>query len=148
MNRNSIGITLLLVICFTAISPAVNTECPAFAKAVPLCTVLTDPSRYEGKDVTVRGLYRMVLHGSILMSPECGQTYVNMQGAPDYKADKHALSVVRSLTKKDQFRSVDVVLRGTFRVAQMGQCFGQSCLQYEIEDHELQCAKPAEATTP
>jgi hypothetical protein len=90
----------------------------------------------------------MVTHGSILMSPPCGQTYVNLRGASDYKADKHASAVVRSLTKKDQFQSVDVVLRGTFHVAAEAQCFGQNCLLYEIEDHELQCATAAEVAAP
>jgi hypothetical protein len=100
-----------------------------------------DAAKYDGKEITVEGLYRMVLHGSILMSPACGKPYVNMHGASDYKADKHASSVLRSLTKKDQFQSVDVVLRGSFKVAQQGQCFGQNCLSYEIEDHELLCAE-------
>ena len=83
----------------------------------------------------------MVFHGSVLMSPECQHDLVNMRQAPDYKADKRAASKMRSLTKKNQFQSVDVVLRGTFRTAREGQCFGQNCLLYEIEDHELHCAK-------
>ena len=83
----------------------------------------------------------MVLHGSMLMSPECGKTHVNMRRASDYKAEKHASATMRSLTKKDQFQSVDVVIRGTFRIAQQGQCFGQNCLPYEIEEHELLCAE-------
>lgn len=90
----------------------------------------------------------MVLHGSVLMSPECGKTYVSMWQAPDYKVDKHVLAVVRSLTKHDQFQPVDVVIRGTFRVAPKGQCFGQDCLLYEIVDHELHCAKAAKAASP
>jgi hypothetical protein len=88
----------------------------------------------------------MVIHGVILMSPECGKTYVNMRQAPDYKVDKHVLAIVRSLTKHDQFQPVDVVIPGNFRVAAKGQCFGQDCLLYEIDDHELQCAKAARAS--
>jgi hypothetical protein len=149
VKNNSIGIIpVLLATCFTTLALAADGECPAVAKAVPLCAVLADASKYDGKEITVTGLYRMVIHGSILMSPACGQTYVNMRQASDYKADKHAAGVVRSLTKKDQFQSVDVVLRGTFRVAAREQCFGQNCLQYEIEDHELQRAKAPEADGP
>ena len=49
-----------------------------------------------------------------------------MRQAAGYKADKQAVAVVRSLTKKNQFQPVDEVLRGTFRVAlQSEQCFGQ-----------------------
>jgi hypothetical protein len=99
--------------------------------------VLADPSQYDGKEITVRGLYRMVIHGSVLMSSDCGKDLVNMRQTTDYKGDKHARAMVRSVTRKDQFQSVDVVLRGTFRIAGKGECFGQNCLRYEIEDHEL-----------
>jgi len=148
VKSNSIGIVLALVTCFTRVAHGADQECPALAKAVSLCTVLADSSKFDGKEITVTGLYRMVIHGSILMSPECGKTYVNMRQAPDYKVDKQVLAVVRSLTKHDQFQPVDVVIRGTFRVAAKGQCFGQNCLLYEIEDHELQCAKAAKAASP
>jgi hypothetical protein len=137
----SIAIAVLLAACVNPVASAGDNECTVPTKAVPLCTVLSDAASYDGKEITVRGLYRMVIHGSILTSPACGKTYVNTRRASDYKADKHASAVVRSLTKKDQFQSVEVVLRGTFRVAPQGQCFGQNCLLYEIEDHELLCAE-------
>jgi hypothetical protein len=63
-----------------------------------------------------------------------------MRRTLDAKLDKQALTVIRSLTKKDQFHPVDVVLRGNFRMAHEG-CFGQSCLLYEIEETELLCAQ-------
>lgn len=120
MKSNCIGIVLALVMCFTTVAPGADQECPDFAKAVSICTVLADSSKYDGKEITVTGLYRMVIHGSVLMSPECGKTYVNMRQAQDYKVDKHVLAVVRSLTKHDQFQPVDVVIRGTFRKAAKG----------------------------
>ena len=133
---------ILLTAYFSSLAFAVGGDdrCVTSAEAIPLCTVLSDAAKYDGKEITVRGLYRMVIHGSILTSPECGKTYVNMRQASNYKADKHASNVMRSLTKKDRFQSVDVVLRGTFRVAR-GDCFGQNCLPYEIEGHELLCAE-------
>ena len=148
--RANVLIVVLVVACFSSLAFAGNNRCASSADAIPLCTVLSDPAKYDGKDITVRGLYRMVIHGSVLTSPACGKTYVNLKQASDYKADKQAAATVRSLTKKDQFQSVDVVLRGTFRVAQQGQCFGQNCLSNEIEDHELLCAeapKPETGTT-
>jgi len=54
---------------------------------------------------------------------------------------------MRSLIKKDRFQSIEVVVRGTFRAAPQGQCFGQNCLSYEIEEHELLCAGPLSAQT-
>jgi hypothetical protein len=81
---------------------------------VPLCTILADPNTYNGKEITVRGSYRMVLHGSVLTAAGCAQTYVNTRETEGYRADKHALKVIRSATKKDQFKSVDVIVRGPF----------------------------------
>jgi hypothetical protein len=139
--RANIAIVLVLAACVGSLTFGGDDRCASSAEIIPLCAVLSDAVKYDGKEITVRGLYRMVIHGSILTSPACGKTYVNMRQASDYKADKHASAVMRALTKKDQFQSVEVVLRGTFRVAQQGQCFGQSCLLYEIEDHELLCAE-------
>jgi len=135
--RENILVVVLLVACFGTFAFASDDRYAPSARAVPLCVILSDAAKYDGKEITVRGLYRMVLHGSILMSPACGSTKVNMRQASGYKADKHASAIMRSLTKKDQFQSVDVVIRGTFRVAQQGQCFGQNCLSYEIEENEL-----------
>jgi len=139
--RTNIVIVILLVTCAGSLVSAGDDRCAPSAEAVPLCTILSDAAKHAGKEITVRGLYRMVLHGSILTSPACGKIKVNMRRSSDYKADKHASAVMRSLTKKDQFQSVDVVIRGTFRIAQQGQCFGQNCLPYEIEEHELLCAE-------
>jgi hypothetical protein len=84
----------------------------------------------------------MVIHGSILMDRACSKTDVNLRESPGYKADKKAVSVLRSITKKDQFQPVEVVFRGIFRVAHKEQCFGQICAGYEIETTELVSARP------
>jgi hypothetical protein len=143
--RRNVLVAVLLGACISSLAFAGDDRCASSAEAIPLCTVLSDAAKYDGKEITVRGLYRMVLHGSVLTSPECGKTYVNMRQASDYKGDRDASAIMRSLTKKDQFQSVDVVIRGTFRVAKQGQCFGQNCLSYEIEDHELLCAQAPKA---
>jgi len=139
MRTNSL-IMLLSGACFISPVSVGNDRCAPSAQAIPICTVLSDTAEYDGKEIIVEGLYRIVLHGSVLTSPACRKTYVNMRQASDYKGDRHASTVMRSLTKKDKFQSVDVIIRGTFHVAQQGQCFGQNCLSYEIEDHELICA--------
>lgn len=137
-----IALLLLLLASSSLLALARDYPCTAKANAITLCAVLSDPTKYDGQEITVRGLYRMVIHGSVLTSPACGKTYVNLRGAPDYKANKHASAVIRSMTKKGQFQPVEVVIRGTFHVAHQEQCFGQNCLPYEIEDHELLCAGP------
>jgi hypothetical protein len=138
--RLTIAIGILLAVCLGAVASSDLDKCPASAQALPLCTILADAAKYDGKEITVRGLYRMVIHGSVLMGTTCSQIEVNTRQAAGYKADKQAVAVVRSLTKKNQFQPVDEVLRGTFRVAQKEQCFGQICAPYEIEVTELLCA--------
>lgn len=124
---------------------AVN-SCPASGEAMSLCDVLSNASKYDGKDVTVRGVYYQVIHGSILTDPACAKTKVNMRLAADWKPDKQALSLLNSRSRKNE--GTEVVFRGTFRAAHAGSCFGQTCSLYEIEDHELLCtAAPIEEGT-
>ena len=138
--RTIVATTVLLSVCLSSATYSEDDRCGAFKEFIPICSVLSDATKYDGKEITVKGIYRTVLHGSVLMSPACGQTYVNLRQVSAYKADKQASAVMRSITKKDQFESVEVILRGTFRAAHQGQCFGQNCLPYEFEDHELLCA--------
>lgn len=81
----------------------------------------------------------MQIHGSVLMSAACSQTYVNMRQAHDEKPNKKALATIRSLVNKDQFHPVDLVIRGNFRAAYEGTCFGQGCYSHEIEETALLC---------
>jgi hypothetical protein len=123
-----------------AFSQAVENPLPA--PEVSICQVTADAPKYDGKQIIVRGLYRMVIHGAILMDRACPKTEVNLREAQGYKADKKASALIRSLTKNNQFQPVEVVFRGTFRVAHEGQCFGQICAAYEIETSELVTARP------
>jgi len=145
--RQAISIMVLVAAWFTALAFSSENKCSASAEAIPLCDVLSAASKYDGKVITVRGIYYRVIHGSILTASACEKTKVNMRSASDWKADKHALSLLNSRAQKSQ--ATEVVLRGTFRVARDG-CLGQTCSLYEIEDHELLCAeapKPEAGTT-
>ncbi len=50
---------------------ASESKCPESALAIPVCNILADAAKYDGKDVAVRGLYYRVTHGSILTAPAC-----------------------------------------------------------------------------
>ncbi len=110
-------------------------------QAVEICSVASNPALYDGKEFLVRGLWRMVIHGSILMGTACPKVEVNMTETAGYKSNKKATSIIKSVTRKDQFGSVEVVLRGTFRVAHESQCFGQMCAAYQFETAELLSAR-------
>jgi|HubBroStandDraft_5_1064220.scaffolds.fasta_scaffold06327_3 hypothetical protein len=56
VNSNKVGIVLAFAMCLTTIARSADRECPALAKAVPVCTVLADAPQYDGKEITVRGL--------------------------------------------------------------------------------------------
>src|SRR5712664_2186006 len=102
-------ILIVFLICSSPTSLPADESCTLSAQAVPLCTVLADAVKYDGKEILVRGLYRMVIHGAILAGTGCPKINVNLRGGPNWNGDKRALAVIRSVTKKNQFRSVDVV---------------------------------------
>jgi hypothetical protein len=137
--RLGIIITFFVAACFGPLAFSGEKQCHETAEAIPLCNILMDAAKYDGKDITVTGVYYRVIHGSILTASGCEKSKVNMRSASDWKADKHALSVLNSRARKNQ--GTNIVLRGTFRVAHDG-CFGQTCSLYEIEEHQLLCAEP------
>jgi hypothetical protein len=133
----------LLLRCLSLIVLGSEDKCLVSAQAVSLCSVLADGAQYDGKEVIVRALYRKVIGGAVLIGSACPKVPVTLQPAPDYKDNKRASSQLQALTKRNQFKFVDVVLRGTFRVTHRGQCSGQNCELYKIEEHELLCAEDA-----
>jgi hypothetical protein len=141
--KNAIIVCLLAVLGFGRVAFSQAAESPLPKTEVSICQVTVDAQKYDGKQIIVGGLYRMVIHGAILMDRSCPKEEANLREAQGYKADKKASALIRSLTKKDQFQPVEVVFRGTFRVAHEGQCFGQICAEYEIETSELVTARPA-----
>lgn len=142
MRRAKASVILLLT-CLTVAAHTQDVRHGTSSDAIPLCEVIANSSKYDGNAIVVRGQYRFVIHGAILMDRACSKTDVNLREAPGYKAEKHASSVLRTVTKKDRFQPVDVILRGTLHVAHEGQCFGEMCAAYEIEIAELMAARPA-----
>jgi hypothetical protein len=135
-------LVICLMSCCTLYAAQEQPKDHASVQSLPICVVIADAAKYDGKEIFVRGLYRMVIHGAILMDLPCSKISVNLREAPNYTANKSALTMLRSLTKKNQFQPVAVVFRGIFRVASGGQCFGQICASFEIETKELVSAHP------
>jgi hypothetical protein len=135
--------TAIAILFLTLVAHPQDVKREASSEAMPLCALIANSSRYDGKVIKVAGLYRFVIHGAILMDRSCPQVEVNLRESSGYKADKKAGSVLRSITKKDQFQPVDVILRGILHVAHEGQCFGEMCAAYQLEITELMTARPA-----
>lgn len=144
---------LVLMVCFLTLHtlPLRSQEASndVTRRAVDICTVLAAPQKYDGIDVTVAGLYRVVIHGAVLTGTNCTTTYSSLREAAAYRADSHASSTVKRLLKRDKSQAIAVVVRGKFRVAQQGQCFGGDlCSRYEMELTELISAGTAEPANP
>ena len=135
-------VLLFVLMGISSPGPAQQAKEMPIVQAIPLCTVLADAAKYDGTEVMVRGLYRMEIHGAILMDRACIKTDVILRQSPQYKTNKKALRLLRSIIGKDQFQPVEVVFRGIFRIAKEGQCFGEFCAGYEIETTELVSARP------
>jgi hypothetical protein len=97
-SASAIGL-LLTISVIPALSKG-DEECESSKHAVQLCTLVENAAQYDGKEVLVRGLYRMVLHGSILSGSTCSRVEANMRRAQNWKGDKHARAVLKSITKK------------------------------------------------
>ena len=114
-------------------------ETPA-PPALPICSVLSKAAEYDGKEITVRGIYRFEIHGSEFFGRDCNsrEKLVNLRLAANYKSDKQAAKVLRN---RDTSLPVDMVIRGRFTIAKDG-CFGAACDLFEIEEIELLWAQP------
>jgi len=135
---------LVALTCFLPLTTRSDEKCVESKQAVDVCALLSNPSESDSKELVIRGLYRVIIHGSIMTGSTCKKVDVNMRRAHEWKGDKRAQAALRTQMKKNPYQFVELVIRGTFRVAQQGQCFGQNCLPYEIEESELLCAAPAE----
>jgi hypothetical protein len=133
---------MFLLSCLTSPTTQAQTKENVWEQATPICAILADTAKYDGEEILVRGIYRAQIHGSILMGHSCSQIDVNLREIHGYKVNKQTSAVLRSLTKKDRFHPVDVVFRGTFRVAHQLECFGEICAMYEIEITEIVSARP------
>lgn len=111
--------------------------------ALNICSVIAAAGKYDGTQIVVDGDYRIAIHGAVLTGAACMKTYASLKVMADYNADKHASAIMKRLLGKDKSQPVAVVLRGTFRVAQKGQCLGGDlCASYEIEVTDLLSAQP------
>jgi hypothetical protein len=144
--RRAVLVLAFLAECLVPSFSLGDDTCVSSGQALPLCVVLANAPQYDGKEITVAGIYHKVIHGSILTASACpgADKRVNMRSAPNWKTNKNAAKALNSLTGKH--RPAEVVLRGIFRVAKQG-CFGQTCSLYEIEETELLCATPTKTSS-
>lgn len=139
------SVNLLLVVILSAAAYGKDERTPPSAPpALPICRVLAKAAEYDGKEVTVRGIYRFEIHGSELFGEGCRsrENNVSLSGAPDFKLDKE---VRKAWRKIPPHAPADVVLRGRFVVCTSeNNCAGAFLNQYEIKVREYLFVQPVQ----
>jgi hypothetical protein len=132
-------ISAIAILMLTACSAGRVQDCErgVSANATPLCLVAATPNAYDGQEITITALFQNEPHDAVLFSNDCGIA-VNLARTSDYEISGDRL--LKSLLKHNRFRKLDVVLRGTFRIAKEEQCFGSGCRKYEFQERQLLCA--------
>lgn len=96
----TVALVLLIAVCLSTQSHANSDNCATVVTFVSLGDVLADAAKYDGKEIIVRGSYRMVIHGSVLMMSSCPANLVNLRQAKGYVENQSALKIIRSNTRK------------------------------------------------
>ncbi len=113
------------------------------SQPITVCNICANPNDYDGKMIIVAGVFKRIFHGSIIEGCESrSKSEINFRLSPDYSSGKSVKKAFASLTRKNQYAPVDVIVRGVFRVARQGECFGQICAIYDIEVNEMLSANP------
>ena len=113
------------------------------SKPITVCNICSNPKDYDGKMIVISGIFKRIFHGSIIEGCEsCSKSEINFRLSSDYSSEKSVKEAFTSATRNNQYAPVAVVVRGVFRVAKQGECFGQICAIYDIEVNEMLSAKP------
>jgi hypothetical protein len=74
-------------------------NCAQVSQVVPISTVLTHANKFDGRQVTVRGLFFREVHGSILSTPECPHMNVTLRLSSDFKSKGRSERRLNSITR-------------------------------------------------
>jgi len=111
------------------------------ASAVSLCDVIKQSGTLNGKQVTVRGEYQANPEYALLFSNECERSFVNIRLSDKYIAGTAGDRAFSAIFRRNPNPHAALVLRGTFKVAGIQQCFGAGCVSYELAVDEVLCAR-------
>lgn len=135
-----VGIAGVLFTCVAAGSSTVDKPCPVVAQELDICAVIANAANYDGKEVTVGGVFETGPIETVFIGHVCPNDFVNVRQSENWRGDPSAVAKTRPGSKKQKYLEFGEVIRGTFRVAREGQCFGPNCQLYDIEESELLCA--------
>jgi hypothetical protein len=138
MKRAVVGIT----VCLGLAAHEGGANSVGGTEPMSLCSVVANVRAYDGKEIVLKAQYRLIFHGSLLSSPECDkpETKVNLRDSAHSRITERDRKLLAQLTRKHL--PAQVVVRGVFKVARMGQCFGQDCDPFELEATEWISVEP------
>jgi hypothetical protein len=142
MTRNLVIAVLLL---FPACVGTAPQPCKV-ESALALCDVLGS-AEYRDKEVTVHAKYQETPEYALLFGDGC-HGFVSVRYGEHYKESSAGSRSLRRLLRKSPNAVVEVVVRGRFRAAAAGTCFGAGCASYELSVDEFLCVDAAPHPRP
>jgi hypothetical protein len=116
----------------------------AYDEALPVCSAVSQPLAFDGKEVLVRGLLWQDPHTVEFFGRSC-HVDIGLQRAANYKENGSGARVLKRLLRFEGGRVIDVVYRGRFKVLDKITCIEATCFAYELEVSELVAAREAPA---
>ena len=139
----------ILIVSFAPIVAAQNEDAVSVSDVIDICSAAANSKAFDNKEIAVDALYRIVIHGAVLTGKNCPELVVAGKEIDAYKADKKAAKEMQRALKKDKYVPVEIVVRGTFHAAHLGQCFGgENCARYLLEISELISANGVSTKRP
>lgn len=129
--------------------PRVNTtSVQLFAEAVPICTLLANPTQFVGKHVNVSGYLVMTPHGGVFHDDSCDRGEISL-ARHDYEADSKLARTIRDAAwRADSRANVPVVMSGILKDHYDGDTpgfmcsAGGICQRYSLQSDSLIAARP------
>ncbi len=139
---------LIILIVLNATSSGKCQPPPTFPPIVlPICSVLANAAEYDGKEVTVRGIYRFEIHGSELWGPEC-ESPDKMVSVSRTLGSTDSKKIRKAWRKIGTHERAEVVFRGTFMICRGERaimCTASIVKFYEFQVRECLFVQPQAA---
>jgi hypothetical protein len=142
-ERASYFVASTVIVCSGLCCASVQTaaDCTTF-EAVSICQAVSALPASSSSHFTIAGVYFHEIHGSILTSTQCPHVICNLRYAESWREDRRTGQALRA--KNPDNHPIQVVMQGTLRNADMGQCFGAGCHTCELEVSRVMCSAQVE----
>jgi hypothetical protein len=114
-----------------------------FATAIPFCRMISERTKYVGRETAVSGLLASTPHGGMIYGKECPNSAIFISGASSEWISPQAKAVFADAYRGDRIVHVPVVILGVLRATPgVSPCSSDSCMRYRMEDAQIIAALP------